>query len=493
MGTATASPRKTGINSLRDFLAVLEERNLLHRITAPVEKDWEVGAICRENFDREGPAVLFEKVGQYRTPLLVGLLATRERYALAMGIEPKAMGNAPQTEATTQKWRQAYAHPIKPRLVSRSEAPCKQVVLDHVDLFGEPFPVPKWHELDGGPEIGTLHAVITRDPETGWVNVGNYRNQIFTATQMGCYVIAHPPRHIRIQWEKWQARGQAMPVAVAIGPEPCVNLTSASAVPLQVDEYDIAGGLQGEPVEVVQAELSDLPVPAQAEIVIEGEMPIDKFWPVEGPFGEFLGFMGGEIKNSLYIEVKKVTHRRNPVFHGTYEGRPPNESTTVRAMGRSAAILEHLRRAGLVGIRDVCATAASCAGFHVVVSIKKSYPGHVRDVMGHVWGHPTLYCKHVTVVDEDIDPWNPFLVEWASTTRVQACRDVVTIPGGKSVPLDVSQVPSRRGESDLMGIDATKPVREYAREGEIFPPSADPSPEQMEKVRKRWKDYGFCE
>lgn len=491
MVTATAAPRKTTFNSLRDFLAVLEERNLVHRITVPVEKDWEVGAICRENFDHEGPALLFESVGPYRTPVLVGLLATRERYALAMGIEPKATGSEPKTEAITQKWRQAYAQPIKPRLVSRSEAPCKEVVLDHVDLFGEPFAVPKWHELDGGPEIGTLHAVITRDPETGWVNVGNYRNQIFTATQMGCYVIPTPPRHIRIQWEKWKARGQAMPVAVAIGPEPCLNLTSVSAVPAQVDEYDIAGGLKGEPVEVVKAELSDLPVPAQAEIVIEGEMPIDKFWPVEGPFGEFLGFMGGAVQNSFYIEVKKVTHRRDPIFHGTYEGRPPNESTTVRSMGRSAAILEHLRRAGLVGIKDVCATPAGCAGFHVVVSIKKSYLGHVRDVMGHVWGHPTLFCKLVTVVDEDIDPWNPFLVEWAVATRVQACRDVVTIPGGKSLPLDVSQVPSRRGESDLMGIDATTPVREYAREGEIFPPSANPTPEQIEKVRRRWKEYGF--
>lgn len=484
MVTATALPRKTTFNSLRDFLAVLEERNLVHRIPVPVEKDWEVGAICRENFDREGPALLFENVGQYRTPLLVGLLATRERYALAMGIEPR-------TEAIAHKWRQAYAQPIKPRLVSRNQAPCKEVVLDYVDLFGEPFPVPKWHELDAGPELGTLHAVITRDPETGWINVGNYRNQIFNSTEMGCYVLAIPPRHIRLHWEKWKARGQAMPVAVAIGPEPYLNVTSVSAVPVQVDEYDIAGGLKGEPVEVVKAELSDLWVPAQAEIVIEGEMPIDKFWPVEGPFGEFLGFMGGAVQDSMYIEVKKVTHRRNPIFQGTYEGRPPNESTTVRSMGRSAAIMEHLRRAGLGGIRDVCATPAGCAGFHVVVSIQKSYPGHVRDVMANVWGHPNLFCKHVTVVDEDIDPWNPFLVEWAVATRVQACRDVVTIPGGKSITLDVSQVPSRRGESDWMGIDATKPIREYAREGETFPPSADPTPEQIERVRRRWKEYGF--
>jgi len=484
MATVTAPPSKTVYNSLRDFLAILEERQLLHRIKVPVEKDWELGAICRENFDHEGPALLFEKVGQYRTPLLVGILATRERYALAMGIEPKV-------EAIANKWKQAYAHPIKPKVVPRNEAPCKEVVLDRVDLYGEPFPVPKWHELDAGPELGTLHAVVTMDPESGWTNVGNYRNQIFTSTQMGCYVLLIPYRHIRMHWDKWKARGKPMPVAVAIGPEPYLNLTSVSAVPAQVDEYDIAGGLKGEPLEVVKAELSDLLIPAQAEIIVEGEIPIDKFWPVEGPFGEFLGFMGGEVKNSFYVEVKKVTHRRNPIFHGTYEGRPPNESTMVRSMGRSAAIFEHLRRAGLVGIKDVCATQASCAGFHVVVSIKKSYPGHVRDVMGHVWGHPTLYCKHVTVVDEYIDPWNSFLVEWATSTRVQACRDVVTIPGGKSITLDVSQVPSRRGESDLMGIDATTPTAEYAREGETFPLMADPSPAVMEKVRRRWKEYGF--
>lgn len=484
MATATATARKTAFNSLRDFLTLLEERDLLHHITIPVEKDWEVGAICRENFDRDGPALLFENVGPYRAPLLVGILATRERYALALGMEPT-------TQAISNKWRQAYSHPIKPRVVARSEAPCKEVVLDRVDLYGEPFPVPKWHELDAGPELGTLHAVITQDPETGWTNVGNYRNQIFTATEMGCYVLESPPRHIRLQWEKWKARGKAMPVAIAIGPEPYLSLTSVSAVPVQVDEYDIAGGLKGEPLEVVRAELSDLQVPAQAEIVIEGEMPIDKFWPVEGPFGEFLGFMGGTVKNSFYMEVQKVTHRRNPIFHGTYEGRPPSESTTVRVMGRSAAIFEHLRRAGLPGIEDVCATPAGCAGFHVVVSMKKSYPGHVRDVMANVWGHPTLYCKHVTVVDEDIDPWNPFLVEWATSTRVQACRDIVTIPGGKSIWLDVSQVPSRRGESDLLGIDATTPIAEYAREGETFPPSADPSPEVIEKVRRRWKEYGF--
>ena len=482
--TITKAPAKTSISSLRDFLAVLEKKDLVHHIQVPVEKDWEVGAICRENFDRYGPALQFEKVGKYKTPLLVGTLATRERYAMALGIEPTIA-------AISAKWRQAYSNPVKAKVIPRAEAPCKEVVLDKVDLFADPFPVPKWHELDGGPELGTLHGVITYDPDTGWTNVGNYRNQIFTSDSIGCYVLLIPYRHIRMHWDKWKARGKPMPVAVVIGPDPYLSLTSVSAVPAGVDEYDIAGGLRGEPMELVKAELSDLKVPAHAEIIIEGEMPTDKFWPEEGPFGEFPGYMGGLVKDSFYIVVKKITHRKNPIFHATYEGRPPNESTTVRTMGRSAAVFEHLRRSGLVGIRDVCVTEAGCAGFHVNVSIHKSYPGHVRDVMCNVWGHPILFCKHVTVVDEDIDPWNAFLVEWAVATRVQACRDVVMMTGGKSISLDPSQVSSRRGESDLLGIDATKPLEEYARDGEPFPASTDPTPEKMEKVRRRWKEYGF--
>jgi UbiD family decarboxylase len=468
--------------SLRDFVTELDRCGQLHRIPARVEKDWEVGAICRENFDREGPALLFQRVENHRTPLLVGTLATRERYALALGIPPTV-------EAVSEKWRKAYAHPIKPEVVAK--APCKEVVLSEVDLYADPFPIPKWHALDAGPELGTLHGVITQDPETGWINVGDYRNEIFTKDTVGCYVLIIPYRHIRMHWDKWRQLGKPMPVAIAIGPDPYLSLTSVAAVPTGVDEYDIAGGLKGAPIHVVKAELSDLLVPAHAEIILEGEMPTDSFWPEEGPFGEFTGYMGEKVKDSHYIRIQKITHRKEPIFHATYEGRPPSESTTVRSLARSAAVYEHLRRAGLVGIRDVCVTPGGCAGFHAVVSIKKSYPGHVRDVVGHVWGHPTLFCKHVTVVDEDIDPWNSFRVEWATSTRVQAGRDVMILRGGKSISLDPSQPPSRRGEADLLGIDATRPVEEYKREGAEFPATTDPPGEWIEKARQRWKEYGF--
>lgn len=152
---------------------------------------------------------------------------------------------------------------------------------------------------------------------------------------------------------------------------------------------------------------------------------------------------------------------------------------------------EHLQRAGIPGIVNVCITSSGCAGYHAVVAIKKTYIGQVRDVFGHVWGQPDLNAKHCIVVDEDVDPWNPQQVEWAIATRVQAGRDIAIVSNGKSSNLDPSQAPSLRGWSDLLGIDATKPVEAYEREGEEFPVSCDPPEEWLGKVRAKWKEYGF--
>ncbi|MDP2934878.1 MAG: UbiD family decarboxylase [Dehalococcoidia bacterium] len=474
---------RTTFHDLRSFLRYLREQGELHEIDRQVDKSWELGTICRENFDREGPALVFNRIDDYKTPLVVGVLGTLKRYAMALGVPPK-------TGAFVEAWRRAYDNPIKPMKVQ--SAPCKEVKTTSIDLFGDPFPIPIWHPLDAGPELGTFHAVITKDPETGWINVGTYRNQILEKDKLGCLVI--PYRHIGLHWHKWKKLGKPMPVAIALGLDPYLSLVGVSAVPAEVHEYDIAGGLAGRPIEVVEAETSDLPVPANAEIVIEGLMPVDEFYPEEAPFGEFTGYMGTKRYNSHFIVVKCVIHRKEPYFQGTYEGRPPSESTTTRSIGRSAAMLEHLKRAGVPGIVDVCVTPAGCAGFHTVVAIEKRYPGHVRDIFGHVWGQPTMFSKHVTVVDSDIDPWNPTQVEWAVSTRVQADRDVEIVKRGKSIVLDPSQVPSLRGWSALMGIDATKPVDEYERDKtEPFPPTTDPKPDWLERVRARWGEYGFAD
>lgn len=473
-------------DSLREFVQRLQNEGLYAEVEADVEKEWEVGTVCRETFDQRGPALQFNSVDDYETPLVVGVLDTYERYSMALGVEESF-------DAISNRWRDAYDNPIAPTEKPASAAPVKEntIKADDVDLFDDPFPVPVWHELDAGPELGTLHAVITKDPETGWVNVGTYRNQIMDEGILGCLVL--PYRHIALNWRKWKDRGEDMPIAIALGLEPALSITSVSAVPAQQDEYEIAGGLKGSPVEVVEAERSDLPVPANAEIVIEGEMPIDDFLPSEAPFGEFPGYMGGEVEDSHYIDVQLVTHRDDPLFQGTYEGRPPNESTTVRHLGRSAAMRHHLDKAGIPGVLDLCVTPMGCAGFHTVVCLDKQYPGHVRDVMGHVWGQPTIFSKHVTVVDPDIDPWDQSRVLWSIHTRVQADRDIEIVERGKSIALDPSQVPSRRGWSTLLGIDATRPIDAYDQEGESFPATTEPPAEWRQAVRERWDEYGIHE
>jgi UbiD family decarboxylase len=469
---------------LRSFLAFLKETDRLQVIDKEVDPNLLIGAICHENSRRTGYGIMFENVKGFNTPLVAGVFGCkRDIYA-------EVVGCGISTKDLQQRWQKVYKNPVKPKEVSLADAPCKEVVIDEnrVDLYSDPFPVPTWHYHDPGPYLGTFHAVITKDPETGWTNFGAYRNQILDKNVLGCLAAGY--RHMGMHWAKWRDIGKPMPVAIAVGLDPYLLITSCTGVPAFVDEYDIAGALKRAPIEVVRAENSELLVPAHAEIVIEGEMPIDKFWPEEGPFGEFTGFMGDKRENSLYIEIKKITHRKEPIFQGTYEGRPPSESNVIRSIGRSNALYQHLVSSGCPGVVDVCVTPAGSAGLHAVISLKKSFPGHTRCAMALTWGYSVLFCKHVVVVDEDIDVWNPDEVEWAIATRVQAARDVVIVQGGHTSTLDPSQVPSRRAWSDWLGIDATNPVDEYRWDGKKMPFYADSfSKELMERVREEWSSY----
>ncbi len=468
-------------NDLREFTDALEQEGELHRITVPVDREWEVGAICREVSDRNGPALLFERVGDFTTPLVTGVLGTRKRYG-------KALDVGPDISSISKRWEQAYACPVSPR--ETTKASCKEVILRDVDFFKDPFPIPRWHHLDGKYMLGTYHAVITQDPETGWINLGTYRNAIFEPNILGC--ASSPRRHLWQHWSKYKAMGRPMPIAIAIGLDPYLALVTVSAVPPGIGDYAVAGGLKRGPIETVKAETSDLLVPAHAEMIIEGEMPTDKTYESsDGPFGEFAGYMGGSRPRHWYIDAKMVTHRQSPIFQGTYEGRAPNESTTVRATGGSMGLKQFLQKSGIPGVVGACITEGGCGTFHAVVSIQKSYPGQVQDILSLVWGMPTLSVKLCIVVDDDVDPWNPQKVEWALATRMQASRDVEIIRHSRGLALDPSKPPSNSLRSDKMGIDATRPEFEYKQEDQEFPASADPNQEHLEQVRGRWSEYGF--
>ncbi|MDP2726532.1 MAG: UbiD family decarboxylase, partial [Dehalococcoidia bacterium] len=245
---------------LKQFLAKLKEVGELQEMDVEVDPSWEVTPVLREVLDKEGPALLFNKVGKWRTPLAVGVFGSLRRYAIALDM-PLSI------PLIFERWKKALSNPIKPILVDGRSAPCKEIKLfgDQIDLYADPFPVPLWHELDSNPYLGTLHGVITKDPETGWVNIGAYRNEIKGKNILG--QMAVPYRHIGLHLEKWRALGKPMPIAIGLSLDPYLTMVSVTAIPAQVNEYDVAGGLKGEPIEVTRAETSDLPVPAHAQIV----------------------------------------------------------------------------------------------------------------------------------------------------------------------------------------------------------------------------------
>ncbi len=464
--------------SLRDFLAGLQERGLLHTITIEVDWDQEIGSIMRKIFDQRGPAVLFNKVRDSAFPLVSGAMDTYERYALGIGAEPNL-------RSIIKRTLRAQAEPIPPMLVTGG--PCKQNVDRgrEVDLFK--FPSPRWHRLDGGRYLGTLGVMIMRDPETGTRNAAIYRGQLLGRDKMGLQLT----QQAGIILNKYQAMGKPTPLAIALGVEPCVLAAATVKAAYGVDELGIAGGFRGEPIDLVKCETVDVEVPASSEIILEGEVSPDaKKWEEEGPFGEFSGYYGGAKVPRPTMHVSAVTYRDRPILHGTLEGGPPNESNTLRTIGSSAGIWDRLIRTGVPGLKEVYVTEMGCAEFTCIASLERHYYyGNARRLIQAIFA--TSNVKWAIVVDGDIDIYNSEQVEWALATRVQPHRDVIITPNGDpGLALDPAIPPEDRthpnAHTSRIGIDATVHYKGFE-----FPPIARPSEDEMAKVSARWREYGF--
>jgi len=262
-----------GYSGLREFLDVLEREGELAHVHVPVDLDQELGAVCVKSLRSGGPALLFERPGTSTIPILTNLLATRRRYGLALGCGPAE---------TQHEWNRRVQRPVPPVVVDRP-APCQEVVLIGDDADVTALPAPIWNALDGGPYL-TLSCHITRDPGTGLRNVGVYRNQVHDARTLG--LLAGPYTHIMLQHRK--APDEPFPVAIAMGVDPRLVQTACSPLPFGTDEMEVAGALSGEPIELVRCKTIPLEVPANAEVVIEGEVrPTEK--SEEGTFGECTG------------------------------------------------------------------------------------------------------------------------------------------------------------------------------------------------------------
>lgn len=463
-------------NDLREFIDRLEKEGELVRVRAQVDPQLEIGVIMRKVFDNRGKAILFENVKGHSIPLLCGALDTFKRYAL--GVECP-----PHPREILKKNVQAVMNPIPPVIVK--EGPCQEVVLMGPDVDLDHFPVPFWHPLDGGKYIGTLGVVIVKDPQTGLRNTGIYREQIEGRNKMGIQAI----QQLGLIFSKYRSLGQAMPVVTAIGVDPAILAASCFSLSLGTDELSAAGGLRGKPVPLVKCKTIDLEAPAFAEIVLEGEIPPDEAkWEVEGPFGEFTGYYGLEGKLPT-IHVKAVTMRRNPIFQGTLEGRPPSESTTLRTLGCSAGAQFRMEQAKIPGFKEVWLNDMGCGLFVTVIALDKQYySGNARQAIMAHWSM-THAGKWTIVVDGDVDIFDWGQVELALATRVQPHRDtIITADRHPNTRLDPSIHPEARPfpytRTSRIGIDATVQFK-----GFDFPPLITYPPELVEMVEGRWREY----
>lgn len=505
---AGARVHRRPYRDVREWIRDLQTAGQVCRVTHQVDWKFELASILRRTWDVYGdasPALLFENIKDYPAPgpskLFTGSFRSWYRTAMMLGLDPDQASRG-QIIATLRRCVNDRDLHLKPVIVDRSRAPVKQNVLLGDDVDMEIFPVPYWNERDGGRFIGSMHGVVTADPDTGWLNLGTYRMMMHNKTETGIQVDP-ANQHIGRHFHKYIERGQPMPAAMVIGTDPALTFLFCSPTLDEVSEYDIAGAIRGEPLEVVRCETNDLLVPAHAEIVIEGTIH-PKERKLEGPCGEYPGYYGSVPGPKPVFRARCITYRDDAVFRGTLEGHPVNEDHMSLAISQSAYVWDVLDKLGVPGIQGVAMPLDACGYGHCVVAIKPLMEGHADTVASAIWGSKSCVWsfKHVIVVDEDIDPWNTEQVNWSIAWRVRASEDVKIWPRHRGSRLDPRIPPEEKGFQDRMLIDATRPYHwaprdiwgsEGVRKGVPlkFPPTTRPQTAIAELVNERWEQYGI--
>jgi len=426
------SARASDITDLRDWLERVEEMGELRHITASVDPIEEMGAITYMVGRRIGsPALLFENIkgypGKWRS-LFNLLSSSNNRIALTLGMEP----GRPPMELIAEA-RERLARRLPPVEVDPDKAPVNEVILrgDEIDLTK--WPVPKHWPLDGGGRpgedvgryIGTADAVLTRDPDTGIINIGTYRMMVQGPREVGLYL--SPGKHARLDITRAWEQEDGIDVAACWGIDPLFMIVGAMGFPKNVSEYEFAGGIRNRPVEVVKGIATDLVIPARAEIVMEGRIEY-KATRREGPFGEFTGYYGRPEGTCPLVTVKAIHMRADPIFtNALMSDWPSCEQNGFFAIARSARIWDDLDKLGVPGIKGVYIHPAAAGGFGaVIVSIEQRYAGHAAQVLALAAQVPgaAYYTKWIIVVDDDVDPSDWDQVFWAMTTRCDPEADI---------------------------------------------------------------------
>ena len=489
-GTNAGSNERTPVawRDLREWLALVEANGQLKRIDKPVDPDEELAAIAYLATQREAaPALMFEALHGDTTgaSILVNVLgASKERYALAVGLDP-TQSTAEMIAAT----RAMMQRRITPTRVPKAKAPVNAVVLCDNAIDLTQFPAPKFWPGDGGRYIGTGNITLTRNPDSGRINVGCYRQMLHGPRRVGLY--CSPGKHGLIDRDVTWARGEPCEVVAAYGIDPVLFMLAAQVFGNSQSELDVAGGITGRGIELTEAECVSLPIPANAELVIEGLLHQGDM-EEEGPLGEFTGYYGRERAPQPVIEVKALHHRRSPILTAALMAKYPScEIGAYYAIMRSARILDDLDRIGVSGVVGAYAHPAAASGWGmVVVAMQQQHAGHAAQVLALTAQCPAAayYTKWIIAVDDDVDPTDFNDVLWALSTRCHPAEDLDILRNTWSTGLDPSQFPPEaRPYGSKVLINACKPHKHIKQ----FPQSTLLRRAVYERAASRWSELGF--
>ncbi len=448
---------------LRDFLAQLESLGELRRIRVPVSPRLEMTEICDRVLRAGGPALLFEKPEGFSMPVLGNLFGTPKRVAMGMGEDSvealrevgKLLAYLKEPEppkGLKDAWDKL---PILKQVLNMapkvlSGAPCQEVVWEGGDVDLGRLPVQTCWPGDAGPLI-TWGLTVTRGPRRARQNLGIYRQQVIGRDRLIMRWLAHRGGALDFRDHTLEKPGEPFPVAVALGADPATILGAVTPVPDSLSEYQFAGLLRGAKTEVVKCLGSDLQVPASAEIVLEGVIaPGDT--ALEGPFGDHTGYYNEQDRFPVFT-VQRITLRRDPIYHSTYTGKPPDEPAILGVALNEVFVPLLVKQ--FPEIADFYLPPEGCSYRLAVVSLRKQYPGHAKRVMFGVWSflRQFMYTKFIVVVDDDVDVRDWKEVIWALTTRVDPSRDTLLVDNTPIDYLDFASPVSGLGSK--MGIDAT--------------------------------------
>ena len=481
-------------NDLRDFVRALERNGELKRIPFEVDPYLEITEFADRAVKSGGPALLFEKPKGSSVPLLINAFASMRRMELALGVDniddvaERIAGflEMQKPEGLLEKLKMipklGEVAGMFPKMVS--SGPCKEVIRKSDDFSLEHFPVLHCWPGDGGPFI-TLPMVFSKNPDSGKRNCGMYRMQVFDGQTTGMHWQKHKQgaEHYRRLFA--EGKTSRMPVAVAIGSDPATVYSAILPLPPSIDEMLFAGFLRGKAVEMVKCETCDLEVPANSEIVLEGYLNLGEMRR-EGPFGDHTGFYSLDDEYPV-LHLTCITHRRNPIYTATIVGPPPMEDFYMgKAIER---IFLPLMKMQLPEVRDICMPAEGVFHNLILVSMRKSYPGHARKVMHAIWGlGQAMFSKCIVVVDEDVDVQNVGEVAWKALNNIDPQRDIEFVLG----PVDSLDHSSRMPNfGSKMGVDATTkwPSEGFARR---WPNVIKMAPEVVSRVDELWKRAGLA-